>query len=263
MRTISAVALSAVALCWMVSPVSASGTTGYDPYAVGDRWEYSGSTITVVSVGEGEQSRSQSFSSTGTQVTEIVSEKERRPNGDVVYLVRTVEKYTGDEPDAQEDEATSESLDLVSKRGSFTTAVRTVDESGGDWRRYDPPLFNLPADPTPGKTWTVGTVWQDTIRFTDRGKIMARESLETPAGSFDDCLKVVLMHDSISGKMDLPDGKSCPVKSGRGMMTAWLARGVGIVRQEEIEQLIFDPGDRPICITTKSVSELLPGYTIK
>ena len=262
MRTISALALSAVALWWMVTPVSASGPTGYDPYAVGDRWEYSGSTITVISVGEGEQSRSQSFSSTGTQVTEIVSEKERRPNGDVVYLVRTVEKYTGDEPDAKEEETTSESLDLVSKRGSFTTAMRNLDESGGDWRKYDPPLFNLPADPSPGKKWTVGTVWQDTVKFTDRARIIARESLETPAGDFADCLKVVLMHDSISGKMALPDGKSWPVKSGRGMMTVWLARGVGIVRQEQIEQLIFDPGDRPICITTKSVSELLPGYTI-
>lgn len=265
MRRLSVVASIAVAILWAALPVLAARPTDYDPYAVGNTWEYRAESITVFSTGEGDQSRSGYVNSNGTVTTEVASEKEHRSNGDVAYLVRTTERYTDDLPDATEQETVAESLDLVSKQGTFTLAEKSPAQEGGQWHNYDKPLFELPVDLAVGKKWAVGISWQDTLRFQDEGRIVSKETIETPAGTFEDCLKVMLIHARVSGTMTIDGGKSLTVTSGKGMCTIWLAPGVGMVRQEELEQFIFKTSanaNRSLTFTMKDTRELMPGYKV-
>jgi len=238
----------------------------YDPYAVGNRWDYRFVLSVLCSMGEGEASRSGAFASAGKQVCEIVSEKERRSDG-IVYLLRETDTTTQDDLGEVPRVTTSESQDLISSKGHLTVAMRDVETGESKWHEYDPPLRELPGDLSPGKEWSIGTSWRDTFTFKDDGKCVGTENVAVAAGEFDDCLKIVAVHGKVNGTFELDAGDKLPIKGGKGVLTYWLAKGVGVVKSEDVEQLIMektkDGKTETVTVTLKETMELLPGYKVK
>lgn len=256
------------AICLAASTIPLlAASDSYDPYAVGNKWEYNSTLFTIMSVGEWERSRSGNFELGGTETVEVDSEHERRPNGDVVYLLRVTQRLDDGKADTKDEESITETLDLIARDGSYTLASRNPDEYGGKWRKYDPPLNDWPADPAVGKAWKVGTIDEDNIRYTDHARIAGMETVDTPAGRFEDCLKMVITHTNMTGTLPLPDGGRYPIRSGKGIMTCWLAKGVGLVKMDDIEQIMctMTKGqvEIPVTVTMRGTKELLPGYSVK
>ncbi len=261
----AALLFTTLSILWMALPALAIRPSDYDPYAEGNMWQYRTTALTVFSIGEGETSKSGAVNSRGTVTTEIVSEQERRPNGDVVYQTRTTDRSKDDMPDAKEEVLVAESTDLVTKQGSYTLSTKAPEQHGGKLHKYEPPLFNYPADLKPGKTWVIGTIWEDELHYTDVARVEGTETVETPAGTFDDCIKIVITHNKMGGSMADDSGQSTEIKEGRGFMVLWLAKGVGLVKEEEIGQLMFDDSSHdnvPVTITSRSTKVLLPGYKV-
>lgn len=265
MRKALVTALAMISILWMALPALALRPSDYDPYAAGNVWQYRTTGLTVFSIGEGEKSKSGAVNSRGMVTTEILSEQERRPNGDVVYQTRTTDRSRDDIPDSKEDVLVTESLDLVTKQGSYTLSTKAPEQHGGKTHKYSPPLLNYPSDIAPGCKWTVGTIWEDDLHYTDVARVEGTETVETPAGTFDDCMKVVITHNKMAGSMSDESGAGVEIKSGKGIMVLWLAKGVGLVKQEEIGQIIFDDpahDNLPVTLTSRSTKVLLPGYKV-
>ena len=237
----------------------------YDPYAEGNVWAYRTMTITVFSVGEGENSKSGAVTTRGAMTTEIVSEQERRPNGDVTYETRSTDRSRDSLPGSKEEVMVSESTDLVTKQGSYTLSTKAPEQHGGVNHKYDPPLFNYPADIAVGSRWRIGTIWEDKLSYTDFAQVVGTETVDTPAGTFDDCLKVVITHNKMGGSMPGPSRDDVEIGSGQGVLTLWLAKGVGLVKEDELSQLMFDDpihDNVPVLLTSRSTRVLLPGYKV-
>lgn len=144
-------------------------------------------------------------------------------------------------------------------------STKMPEKYGGASHEYSPPLFNFPADIKPGSKWRIGTIWEDKLRYTQEARCVGRETVETPAGTFEDCLKVVIMHGKVSGTMPAPSGEDVPMKSGKGVDTLWLAKGVGMVKEVDISQMTFDDprmDGAPIAMTTRQTTLLMPGYEV-
>jgi len=267
MRGKSVVALIAAVILSTAGALQASKCGDYAPWSVGDKRDYSLVGTSITSVGEGEASESTTTLLKGSVSSEVVSIRERRRNGDVVYLSRTVLKISADEPGGDSSETTAETLTLASKRGYFVLATRDTETGKPEWHEYDPPLLDLPADLSPGRKWKVGTTQQGTRRFDLLGQVVSRESVETLAGKFPDCLKVLLTYTKTTGTISLKHGGEIPIKSGQGTTTFWYAKGVGIVREENLVQMKLEAsGDgevQKVTLTQKMVEELLPGYKVK
>jgi hypothetical protein len=263
----SVVALVSAVILSTAGALQASKCGDYAPRSVGDKREYSFAGTSITSFGEGEASDSTTTLLKGSRSSEVVSIKETRRNGDVVYLDRTVMKIVADEPGGESRETTAETLTLVSKRGYFTLAARDTETGKAEWHEYDPPLLDLPADLSPGRKWKVGTIQQGTRRFDLLGQVVSRDSVETPAGKFTDCLKLLLTYTKTTGTIPLKHGGEISIKSGQGTTTLWYAKGVGIVREENLVQMKLEsPADgevQKVTLTQKLVTELLPGYKVK
>jgi hypothetical protein len=255
----AAVAASEAQAAFALSP------SAYDPYAAGNVWTYRTTMVTVFSVGEGQTSKSGAVTTRGTMTTEIVSEQERRPNGDATYETRSTDRSRDDIPGSKEDVLVSESTDLVTKQGSYTLSTKASEQHGGASHKYDQPLFNYPSDIAVGSKWRIGTIWEDKLNYTDFAQVVGTETVDTPAGTFDDCLKVVITHNNMGGSMSGPSGGDVEIGSGQGVLTLWLAKGVGLVKADEISQLKFDDtahGNVPVLLTSRSMKVLQPGYKV-
>jgi hypothetical protein len=264
MRKASAIIFIILALS-LAQAAFALRPSAYDPYAAGNVWAYRTTMVTVFSVGEGESSKSGAVTTRGTMTTEIVSEQDRRPNGDVTYDTRSTDRSRDDLPGAKEDVMVSESTDLVTKQGSYTLSTTAPEQHGSVSHTYDQPLFNYPADIAVGSKWRIGTIWDDKLNYTDFAQVVGAETVDTPAGTFDDCLKVVITHNNMGGSMPGPSGDDVQIGSGQGVLTLWLAKGVGLVKEDEISQLKFDDtvhGNVPVLLTSRSTKVLLPGYKV-
>lgn len=99
------------------------------------------------------------------------------------------------------------------------------------------------------------------IYFTimETGIILAKESVETAAGKFEDCLKVEYRTETVMPKMQGGDGP----EAGESITTLWLAPNVGIVkfRKESEVPLLSDFGNSESTTQVKTFE--LKKYEIK
>ncbi len=74
-----------------------------------------------------------------------------------------------------------------------------------------------------------GASFSSIMYFTilETGNIIAKETVETPAGKFDNCLKIEYQTETVMPKMD---GRGEDPKAGESVTTVWLAPDVGIVK---------------------------------
>lgn len=98
--------------------------------------------------------------------------------------------------------------------------------------RYEPPLRFLPANPEPGDRWRVGRVRSAGATALLTGEVLGYEDVTEGDRTWKRCLKV-RWSGELSGSTDSALGP-LEIRSGRTERLAWLARGIGAVREVTI-----------------------------
>lgn len=237
------------------------------PLAVGNRWEYSVSEFGVMSVGDGDKSKSVPTESNGTCIEEITGVKERRSNGDVVYEDKiTTSVSKGTNSDAHE--SVMDNLLLRSKDGIFTVASKSSGMNGllsDEWVNYNPPLVMYATGLKSGTKWKVGTAREGKLRMPMYAQVAGYETVTVPAGTFEDCAKIHITCSRVAGSMG--EGvDQAEIKDGKSVTTVWVYPGVGVVKEDNIIQakMEFPPDEKGDVLTMtgtqRKIKELQPGY---
>lgn len=237
------------------------------PLAVGNKWEYSVTQNGIMSVSDGDKSKSTEIRSTGSSVEEITGIKERRPNGDVVYEDLLTTK-TSKGINVEATGSTVESLLMKSKDGICILGSKSTGMDGlltGEWVHYSPPLVMYGSGLEAGTKWKIGTVREGKLTMPMFAQVAGTESVTVPAGTFDDCLKVFITCSHVSGTMG-SGNDTAEITEGKSVTTIWLAPGVGVVKEDNILQAKMEfPADdqgRTFSMTgtQRKIKELQPGY---
>lgn len=268
-KTLVPISICLLAVC-LVMPADAAKGADIIPYAVGNTWQYTVTEVGVMSFGEGMQSRSAETNSTGNCTVEVLEEKERRSNGDVVYLERDDETDEGGLNTGPENIVT-ESLTMISEKGLFGLGHRSSGPDGeldDEWVSYDPPLVLFPENIEVGKNWKMGTLREDNIRIPMAFQVLDSETVTVPAGTFENCMKICGTSAGISGTIGSGEDQA-KIRKGMNIHTMWIYPGVGIVREQIISQIKMalrpSGSDATVMIsgTRKKTKELQPGYVVK
>jgi hypothetical protein len=114
-----------------------------------------------------------------------------------------------------------------------------------DSTRYEPTLqvLKLPADS--GAKWIIGTMKMQGILVGLTRQVLGREDVETPAGSFKNCLKTKSSSTSVSGTLQGASRLSMNVTGGEFSSISWYAPGVGLVKQEVNTRFVLSSPSLP------------------
>ena len=120
-----------------------------------------------------------------------------------------------------------------------------------DSARYEPPLqvLKLPADS--GANWSVGTMRMQGIAVGLNAQVVGREDVETPAGTFKNCLKTKSNSTSVSGALQGSQRLSMTVTGGDFASTSWYAPGVGLVKQAVSSRFVMSSPNLPPGVTAE------------
>lgn len=120
-----------------------------------------------------------------------------------------------------------------------------------DSTRYEPTLqvLKLPADS--GAKWVVGTMKMQGILVGLTGQVLGRENMETPAGSFKNCLKTKSSSTSVSGGIQGASGLAMNVTGGEFSSISWYAPGVGLVKQDVTTRFVLSSPNLPPGMTAE------------
>lgn len=155
----------------------------------------------------------------------------------------------------------NKALKILSTETSYTGADKSDKQS------YDPPLLYFAKDAAPGKSWDVGTIRGEDSKEPLSAKVIGRESVTVPAGTFKDCLKVIYITDTASGNINMM-GQNFTVTGGKTRGVYWIADGIGVVKELEVSTSTAQaPGPAGGFVTmegsTCTIAELKPGYIVK
>jgi hypothetical protein len=133
-------------------------------------------------------------------------------------------------------------------QGIFLLANFNLPTDSGqkpDSTRFEPTLqvLKLPADS--GAKWIIGTMKMQGILVGLTGQVLGREDVETPAGSFKNCLKTKSSSTSVSGGIQGASGLSMNVTGGEFSSISWYAPGVGLVKQEVNTRFVLSSPNLP------------------
>ena len=144
------------------------------------------------------------------------------------------------------------------------------------------PFYMLPASTTDNEEWDVAQIKakitmtpdppqgdpnEAILEFTinEKGKVLGTESIETPAGTFEDCLKIE--YQTYTGVAMFPDdaGDEDMNPPGESVTTLWVAPNVGIVKfHQKAEDIFLKIVPMPGIVTSTTVKTLeLKKYEIK
>ncbi len=257
--TLLALALAAAATC-------ALAATDIIPCAVGNKWQYDCYKVIRGSVTyQGKSMGSMDDTSFGSSVYEVLSVDSKSAQPIYSYRETTDTSSAGSEPDHDQtdlqirNDATGQYILSSYRTGSSMDAP--------DKQQYETPLLYYVRGATPGKEWSVGVMRDENTLVPVTAKVIGREAVTVPAGTFKDCLKVVYISDTMSGTVDIWN-KQFNITSGKSRGIYWVAEGVGVVKELEIATSTAEtpgPDGAPISIESSScsVSELKPGFVVK
>ena len=231
------------------------------PCAVGNRWEYD--TVRVqnaqVKLGETIASASREVQS-GNSVYSVTG-----------YLTDAVYDYqelvTLSNPAGKTQ--TDKTLIKFGVGNKGLEIHSTVNESSSDSapveQKYIPPLFYFAANADKGKPWNVGAFKDRNLSEPFKAKSGGRENVTVPAGTFNNCLKVIYSSDGASGTFEAA-GVTFKPTGGKSVNIYWIADGVGVVKELEVSTSKAEAdglGGIKISMEGSSctVSELKQGYT--
>ena len=135
---------------------------------------------------------------------------------------------------------------------------QTLDYHDGDAAQTSEqkaPMVMLPARVRPGDRWTVGTMQMGGLLIELSGEVLGFETVTTPAGAFERCLKIAHRGTS-SGKMTRR-GRSVEVEGGTIEETIWFAPGVGEVKQQGQQSMKLKLPDGVVLETRETKEKLL------
>lgn len=236
------------------------------PCAVGNRWEFDCVKLSKGSIEyQGRKLAEMYDTSSGTSVYEITS-----------VDTASVPIYTYKESTSTRSTISGRSSNEYSLMRLSTDSeglkIHATESSAGDGdevdrQAYDPPLLYWLKNASPGKSWDVGTIRGQSTQEPLNARVVGRETVTVPAGTFKDCLKVVYSSDTASGSLELM-GQQFAVTSGKSRGVYWIADGVGIVKELEVSTSSAQaPGPAGGSITldgaTCTITELKPGYVVK
>ena len=142
-------------------------------------------------------------------------------------------------------------------------------------------FYLLPTPVTPNEEWDVNQVKATltiqieeevedlSIDYTiiETGIVLGTETVKTPAGTFEDCLKVEYRTETTAEENSVfsPEENNPP---GETVTTVWFAPNVGIVKYHQIRKYIFlemipEDADLPILSDPKPITVELKRYEIK
>jgi len=259
--------LSVTFACVLVTLAAAAFATDIIPCAVGNKWEYDCYKVFKGDVRfQGKSVGSNNDASFGTSVYEVlaVDNKSAQPVYDYRETTQTKSSTGGGD--------STETLDLkLINDNEGQKVIWTSQEATGDDKpdkqTYDPPIFYYKHNCAPGQQWNVGVMRDTDTRIPLIAKVVGKETITVPAGTFKDCLKVAYTSDDISGTVDMWE-KQFTITSGKSRGIYWVADGVGVVKELEVSTSVAEtkgPDGTPVSVSTATcvVSELRPGYIIK
>ncbi|HXF48892.1 MAG TPA: hypothetical protein VNL73_05645 [Verrucomicrobiae bacterium] len=165
-------------------------------------------------------------------------------------LVRTtrVDSIPGRPADESKQSHLIENYYQARPQGIFLLANFNLPSDSGqkpDSTRYEPTLqvLKLPADS--GAKWIIGTMKMQGILVGLTGQVLGREDVETPAGSFKNCLKTKSSSTSVSGTLQGASRLSMSVTGGEFSSISWYAPGVGLVKQDVSTRFVLSSPNLP------------------
>lgn len=132
---------------------------------------------------------------------------------------------------------------------NFTLPADTVHKP--DSTRYNPPLQVLKLATDSSANWKMGVMKMQGITVDLSAQIAGKEDVETPAGSFKNCLKVKSSSERVGGALEGIPGLTMTVNGGDFASTSWYAPGVGLVKQDVSTRLVMGSPSLPPGMTAE------------
>lgn len=236
------------------------------PCAVGNKWTYDCYKMYTGDIRyQGKSMSKMSDASFGSSTYEVIAmDKSAQPVYDYREATQTASSTGGSDSKDQVDLKLSNDAAGQHVISSYQTSS-SMDKA--DRQDYDPTLLYFAKDAVSGKEWTVGNMREENTLIPMTAKVVGRETVTVPAGTFKDCLRVVYLSDAIGGTVDLWQ-KQFNITSGKSRGVYWVAEGVGVVKELEVATSVAEapgPDGTPLRVESSScsVSELKPGFTVK
>ncbi len=259
-------------LCFLAAGLAPRASADEDvarwmPLGIGSRWVYDSHSETQVTLGKLQHVAEMN----GEVVVTMEAAAQSDPN------VRVMRSFIRNQTQ-QGNEITAVRTDLLSySEGSLLWHANGLEQSGAFFEtqgldRLDPPHVLLKSPFSSGIRWRVGSRTSDHHELEGEQIPMMGEEIEsaeyasvetvtTPAGTFDDCLKVVYKK-TVSANLpasQAPDAGG----SGAEKRIEWFAPGIGVVQRSfETTSQVRRPDGLEIRMTTTS-TERLTRYEIK
>ena len=251
------------------APRASSGDdiTRWMPLGVGSRWVYDSHSETQASLGNLRHAAEMN----GEVVVTVEGTLHSDPN------VRVMRSFIRNQTQLGNEVTAVRTDHLSYSEGSLLWHANGLEQSGAFFQtqgldRLDPPHVLLQSPFTSGVRWRVGSRTNDHHEFEgeqiplmgeeiESAEYSHVESVTTPAGTFDNCLKVIY---KTTVSANLP-AKLAPGAGGNGFerRIEWFAPGIGVVKRSfETTSQVRRPDGLDIRMTTTS-TELLTSYQIK
>lgn len=236
------------------------------PCVVGNKWTYDCYKMYTGDVRfKGKSMSKMSDASFGTSTYEVLAmDKSASPIYEYRESTKTSSSTGGSDSNDQVDLRLANDAAGQHVVSSYQTST-SMDKA--DRQDYDPHLLYFAGDAAVGKEWTVGSMREENTLIPMTAKVVGKETVTVPAGTFKDCLRVVYSSDAISGTVDVWQ-KQFNITSGKSRGVYWVAEGIGVVKELEVATSTAEsagPDGTPVTIESSScsVSELRPGFVVK
>lgn len=237
------------------------------PLGVGSRWVYDSHSETRATVGKLQHAAEM----TGEVVVTVEGVAQSDPD------VRVMRSFIRNQTQLGNEITAVRTDHLSYSEGSLLWHANGLEQAGAFFEtqgleRLDPPHVLLISPFASGMRWRVGSRTSDHYEFEgeqvplmgeeiESAEYASVETVTTPAGTFDDCLKVVY-RTTVSATLP---ANQAPDAGGSGVeqRIEWFAPGIGVVKRSfETSSHVRRPDGLDIHMTTTS-TELLTSYEIK
>ncbi len=256
-------------LAVLLSPRASAGedVARWMPLGIGSRWVYDSHSESRASLGELQHAAEM----TGEVVVTVEGVAQSDPD------VRVMRSFIRNQTQLGNEITVVRTDHLSYSDGSLLWHANGLEQAGAFFEtrsldRLDPPHVLLKSPFARGMRWRVGSRTSDHYEFEgeqvplmgeeiESAEYASVETVTTPAGTFDDCLKVVY-RTTVSATLP---ANQAPDAGGSGVeqRIEWFAPGIGVVKRSfETSSHVRRPDGLDIHMTTTS-TELLTSYEIK
>jgi len=244
-----------IAVLWTAAfgVCSAAGFTFKDMIpSRGDRQVYSVTENTTMEFeGVGVRMESKSVG-TSSSVCAAVSGKDA-----VSYVVLTTRTMKTKRTPGGDETTTSYSLDFCRAvpEGLFSDANLQIENGEDRSVDFGSAIMELKFPCAPGAIWQVGRLaFKDGFVMRPVSRVEGFETVETPAGRFENCLKVVSMcPNGVEGSVE-QEGHTLEILRSRSEYVTWYYPVIGIVKEVSRTEMSLRPSDLPGAATLNMVT---------